>query len=134
MPVASNIEAFHDVWVAFSEGRADDVAEHLHPHVEWHSAMIDEVFRGPGAARCWIAALSREWKSLTVVLDDVHELDDDCVVAIGTSIAFDYGGEQRFEQSFAWLTEFAGRRIVRSLVFAGADEAHAYVTSRRAAA
>ena len=132
--MASNIEIFHDVWLAFSEGRADEVAQHLHPQVEWGSAMVDEVFRGPGAARCWIAALSREWKSLTVVLDDVQELEDDCVVATGTSIAFDYGGEQRLERSFAWLTEFAGPRIVRSVVFAGADEAHAYVMSRRVAA
>jgi ketosteroid isomerase-like protein len=132
--VASNTEVFHDVWVAFSEGRTDDVAEHLHPQVEWHAAMLDEAFRGPGAARCWIAALSREWKSLTVVLDDVHELGEDCVVAIGTSTAFDYGGEQRRDRSFAWITEYAGGRILRSLVFAGADEAHAYVSSRRAAA
>jgi ketosteroid isomerase-like protein len=132
--VASNLDVFHDVWLAFSEGRTDDVAGHMHPQVEWHSAMVDEVFRGPGAARCWIAALSREWKSLTVVLDDVHQLDDGSVVAIGTSTAFDYGGEQRFDRSFAWLTEFAGRRIVRSLIFAGADEAHAYVASHRAAA
>jgi ketosteroid isomerase-like protein len=132
--VASNLDVFLRVWLAFSEGRADDVAEHLHPQVEWHAAMLDEVFRGPGAARRWIAALSREWKSFTVVLDEVHELGGDCVVATGTSTAFDYGGEQRFDRSFAWLTEFAGRRIVRSLVFARADEAHAYVASRRVAA
>jgi ketosteroid isomerase-like protein len=132
--VASNLEVFHKVWLAFSEGRADDVAEHLHPQVEWHSTMLDEVFRGPGAARQWIAACSRDWKSLTVVLDDVHELGGDCVLAVGTSTAFDYGGEQRLDRSLAWVTEYAGESIVRSLVFARADEALAYVASRRAAA
>jgi ketosteroid isomerase-like protein len=132
--VASNAEVFHAVWLAFSEGRADEIAQHLHPAVEWHSAMIDEVFRGPGAARCWIAALSRESKSLTVVLHEVRELGGDCVVADGTSTAFDYGGEQRVDRAFAWVTEYAGHRIVRSLVFAGADEAEAYVASGRAAA
>jgi hypothetical protein len=96
--------------------------------------MIDEVFRGPGAARCWIAALSREWKSLTIVLVEVRELDGDCVVAVGTSTAFDYGGEQRLDRSFAWVTEYARERIVRSLVFADVDEAEAYVASRRRAA
>ena len=132
--MTSNAEVFQQVWVAFSEGRAGDVAEHLHPEVEFRSAMIDEVFRGPGAARCWIAALSREWKSLTVVIDEVRELDGDCVVAVGTSTAFDYGGEQRLDRSFAWVTEYARERIVRSLVFAGVDEAEAYVASRLRAA
>jgi ketosteroid isomerase-like protein len=132
--VTSNAEVFHRVWLAFSIGRTDDVAEHLHPQVEWRSAMNDEVFRGPGAARRWIEALSHDWKSLTVVLDDVRELGDECVVALGSSTAFDYGGEQRFDRSFAWVTEYAAGRIVRSLIFADADEAEAYVGSRRAAA
>ena len=132
--MASNADVFQEVWLAFSEGRSDDITEHLHPQVEWSSAMIDEVFRGPGAARCWMAALSREFKSLTLVLHEVRELGGGCVVAAGTATAFDYGGEQRLDRSFAWVTEYAGKRIARSLVFGGVDEADAYVASGRAAA
>jgi ketosteroid isomerase-like protein len=128
--MARNTEVFRHVWLAFSEGRADEIAEHLHPAVEWRAAMLDEVFRGPAAARRWIAALSHEWKSLTVVVDEVRELGDDCVVALGTAIGFDYGGDQRLERPFAWLTEYIGGRIMRSLVFADAGEADAYVASR----
>jgi hypothetical protein len=132
MPSISDV--FASAWRAFAENRPQDLAALVHPDLEWHSAPLGEVFRGPEAIERWSAAISREYKSLTVALESAHEVDDGCVVAFGTAIGFSHGGEQSCEGDLAWVTEYADGRMVRGRVFRGHDEARRYLASRGAEA
>jgi hypothetical protein len=130
----SSSEIFASAWRAFAENRAQDLAALVHPDLEWHSAPLGEVFRGPDAIERWSAAISREYKSLTVALESAREVDDDCVVAFGTATGFSHGGEQSCDGDLAWVTEYADGRMVRGRVFRGRDGARRYLASRGAEA
>ena len=130
----SSTEIFTSAWRAFGENRVEDLAALLHPDLEWHSAPLGEVFRGPAAVECWSAAISRAYKSLTVVLESTSQVDDDCVVAFGRATAFSHGGERSCDGDLSWVTEYADGRIVRGRVFRGHEAARRYVASRGAEA
>jgi hypothetical protein len=84
--------------------------------------------------RRWSAAIAREFKSLTVILQSMTAVDDDCVVAFATATGFGHGGEQSCDGELAWITEYANGRIVRGRVFGGHDAARRYLDSRGAEA
>jgi SnoaL-like domain len=130
----SSSEIFSGAWRAFAQNRAEDLAALVHPDLEWHSAPLGEVFRGPDAIERWSAAISREYKSLTVALESARKVDDDCVVAFGSAVGFSHGGEQSCEGDLAWVTEYSDGRMVRGRVFRGHDEARRYLASRGAEA
>jgi len=130
----SNGEIFASAWRAFAENRVEELAALVHPDFEWHSAPLGDVFRGPDAVARWSAAISREYKSLTVALESAHEVDDGCVVAFGRATAFSHGGEQACDEDLAWVTEYTDGRIVRGRVFRGHDQARRYLASRGAEA
>jgi ketosteroid isomerase-like protein len=130
----SSVEIFVSAWRAFAENRAEDLSALVHPDVEWHSAPLGEVFRGPDAVERWWTAISREYKSLTVVLESASEVDDDCVIAFGRATGFSHGGEQSCDGDLAWVTEHADGRIVRGRVFRDHEAARRYVASRGAEA
>jgi len=129
--VASNAEIFRAVWDAYTEGRWADMPKYLDPEVQWRPALTPELYQGLDDLRHWVKAVRREWKSMTIVFEDMREVADDCVVAFGRLTAFDYGGEQGFDDDMAWVAEFRDGRIIRATSFKDRDEALAYVTARR---
>jgi ketosteroid isomerase-like protein len=127
----SNVEVFREAWDAYACGRTDVLLAFLHPDIRWEPALVDGGFHGPEAFESWLLAAQRQYKSMTVVLETVREVADDCIVAFGRVTAFDYSGEQSHDAAVAWVAEFRAGRVIRATTFTDRDEALRYVTDRR---
>ena len=71
------------------------------------------------------------WKSVTVVLDELREVDG-CVVASGRISAFDHRGDQVVDSVITCVAEFRDGRVVRAASFFSDDDALAWVSARPA--
>ena len=128
----SNSEVFQRVWELYAAGRGPEILEHLDPEVEWRPALVDpRSYRGHDGVRTWAAASSRAWKSVTVVLESLREVDG-CVVASGRISALDHSGEQVVDSEVACVAEFRDGRVVRAASFLSDDDALAWVSARPA--
>jgi hypothetical protein len=128
----TNSEVFQRVWELYAAGRGPEILEHLDPAVEWRPALVEPApYHGHGGVRAWATAVGGAWKSVTVVLEDLREVDG-CVVASGRIAAFDHGGDQVVDSVLTCVAEFRSGRIVRAYSFFSADEALAWVSARPA--
>jgi len=128
----SNSDVFQRVWELYAAGRGAEILEHLDPEVEWRPALVEPApYHGHEGVRTWAAAAGRAWKSVTVVLEELREVDG-CVVASGRVAAFDHAGEQVVDTVLACVAEFRGGRIVRAGSFVSDDDALAWVSARPA--
>jgi ketosteroid isomerase-like protein len=128
----SNSEVFQRIWELYAAGRGPEILEHLDPEVEWRPALVDPApCYGHDGVRAWAAASSRAWKSVTVVLERLREVDG-CVVASGRVSALDHGGDQVVDSDFACVAEFRDGRVVRAASFLSEDDALAWVSARPA--
>jgi hypothetical protein len=121
---------FDRAWAAFAEGRLADLVREVDPQVEWHSAPLGTVFRGVGQVTRWSETIARTWKSLTIVLEEIDDSVEGVVAAYGTVTAFSHGGERDLQGEVAYVTEYAGGRLVRGYACASHGEARDYVASR----
>jgi ketosteroid isomerase-like protein len=120
------------VWELYAAGRGPEILEHLDPQVEWRPALVDPApYHGHDGVRAWASAARRAWKSLTVVLESLREIDD-CVVASGRLSALDGRGEQVVDTDITCVAEFRDGRVVRAASFLSDDEALAWVSARPA--
>jgi ketosteroid isomerase-like protein len=120
------------VWELYAAGRGPEILEHLDPQVEWRPALVDPApYHGHDGVRAWASAARRAWKSLTVVLESLREIDD-CVVASGRLSALDGRGEQVVDTDITCVAEFRDGRIVRAASFLSDDDALAWVSARPA--
>ena len=132
MRTRSNSEIFQQVWELYAAGRGPEVLEHLDPEVEWRPALVDPgAYYGHDGVRAWAAASSRAWKSVTVVLESMREVDG-CVVASGRISALDHDGNQVADSEVACVAEFRDGRVARAASFLSADDALAWVSERPA--
>jgi ketosteroid isomerase-like protein len=128
----TNSEVFQRVWELYAAGRGPEILEHLDPDVEWRPALVEPAsYRGHDGVRAWAAASSRAWKSVTVVLEHMREVDG-CVVASGRVWAFDHSGDQVVDTVVVCVAEFRQQRVVRAASFRSEDEALAWVSARPA--
>jgi ketosteroid isomerase-like protein len=128
----SNREVFQRVWELYAAGRGPEILEHLDPQVEWRPVLVDPApYHGHDGVRAWASAARRAWKSLTVVLESLREIDD-CVVASGRLSALDGRGEQVVDTDITCVAEFRDGRIVRAASFLSDDDALAWVSARPA--
>jgi ketosteroid isomerase-like protein len=128
----SNRDVFQRVWDLYAAGRGAEILDHLDPEVEWRPALVEpDRYRGHDGVRAWADAARRAWKSVTVVLEDVREVDG-CVVACGRIAAFDHRGDQVVDSVLACVAEFRGGRVVRACSFCSHDDALAWVSARPA--
>jgi len=81
--------------------------------------------------RSWATGVRRAWKSVTIVLEELRELEG-CVLASGRIAAFDHGGEQVVDSALACVAEFRRGLVVRACSFVSVDEALAWVSARPA--
>jgi len=120
------------VWELYAAGRGPEILEHLDPQVEWRPALVDPApYHGHDGVRAWASAARRAWKSLTVVLESLREIDD-CVVASGRLSALDGRGEQVVDTDITCVAEFRDGRVVRAASFLSDDDALAWVSARPA--
>jgi ketosteroid isomerase-like protein len=128
----TNSEVFQRVWELYAAGRGPEILEYLDPDVEWRPALVEPAsYRGHDGVRAWAAASGRAWKSVTVVLEHMREVDG-CVVASGRVSAFDHSGNQVVDTVVACVAEFRQQRVVRAASFHSEDEALAWVSARPA--
>jgi hypothetical protein len=128
----SNSEIFERVWELYAAGRGPEILEHLDPAVEWRPALLDPAaYHGHSGVRTWATAVRGAWKSVTVVLEDLREVDG-CVVASGRIAAFDHSGDQAIDSVLTCVAEFRHGRVVRACSFFSVDAALAWVTARPA--
>ena len=128
----SNSEVFQRVWELYAAGRGAEILEHLDPEVEWRPALMGPAsYRGHDGVRAWASASRRAWKSVTVVLEALREVDG-CVIASGRLSALDHGGEQVVDSDITCVAEFRDGRVVRAASFVSDDDALAWVSARPA--
>jgi ketosteroid isomerase-like protein len=128
----TNREVFQRVWELYAAGRAPEILEHLDPEVEWRPALVDAApYHGHDGVRAWAGASRRAWKSVTVVLESLREVDG-CVVASGRVSALDHHGDQVVDSDVVCVAEFRDGRVVRAASFVSEDDALAWVSARPA--
>ena len=128
----SNREVFQRVWELYAAGRAPEILEHLDPEVEWRPALVDPAsYRGHDGVREWASAARRAWKSVTVVLESLREVDG-CVIASGRLSALDHRGDQVVDSDITCVAEFRDGRVARAATFVSDDDALAWVSARPA--
>ena len=131
MEAASNGQVFQRVWELYATGRTTEILKHVDADVEWRPTVLDPAtYRGHAGVRRWAASMRRAWKSITVVYEDLQEIDD-CVVSNGRIAAFDHDGELMIDSPLACVAEFRNRRVVRACAFVSLDDAMAWVSDRR---
>ena len=128
----SNREVFQQVLELYAAGRGPEILEHLDPEIEWRPALVDPAsYHGHDGVRAWASAARRAWKSVTVVLASLREVDG-CVIASGRMSALDHGGDQVVDSDIACVAEFRDGRVVRAASFLSDDDALAWVSARPA--
>jgi ketosteroid isomerase-like protein len=128
----SNSEVFQRVWALYAAGRAPEILEHLDPEVEWRPALVDPAcYRGRDGVREWAGASRRAWKSVTVVLESLREVDG-CVIASGRLSALDHSGDQVVDSDITCVVEFRDGLVARAASFVSDDDALAWVSARPA--
>jgi hypothetical protein len=132
MEAASNGQIFRRVWELYATGRTAEILEHVDADVEWGPTVLDPaIYRGHAGVRRWAASVRRSWKSITVVYDDLREVEA-CVVSNGRISAFDHAGELVIDSPLACVAEFRDRRVVRACAFVSPDDAMAWISARPA--
>jgi ketosteroid isomerase-like protein len=131
MGVASNGEVFRRVWELYATGRTAEILQHVDAEVEWRPTVLDPAtYRGHAGVRRWATSTRRAWKSITVVYEDLQEIED-CVVSNGRIAAFDHDGELVIDSPLACVAEFRDHMVVRACAFVSLDDAMAWVSDRR---
>ena len=128
----SNSEVFQRVWELYAAGRVTQILDLLDPAIEWRPAVVDPApYHGHDGVRAWASASRRAWKSVTVVLESLREVDG-CVVASGRLSALDHRGDQVVDTDVTCVAEFRDGRIARAASFLSDDDALAWVSARPA--
>jgi ketosteroid isomerase-like protein len=128
----SNREVFQRAWELYAAGRGLEILELLDPQVQWRPALADPApYHGHDGVRAWAAASRRAWKSVTVVLASLREVDG-CIVASGRISALDHRGDQVVDSDIACVAEFRDGRVVRAASFLSDDDALAWISARPA--
>jgi hypothetical protein len=132
MSTSRNQAIFQRVWDLYAAGRGREILEHLDPGIEWHPALIDPgAYHGHDGVRRWAAAMRRAWKSVTLVLEELREIEN-CIVALGRIAAYDHGGEPVVDSALACVAEFRRGLVVRARSFTSLDDALAWISARPA--
>ena len=128
--VQSNSDVFQRIWELYAAGRGPEILEHLDPAVEWRPVLVDPgTYQGHTGVQTWAGAVRDAWKSVTVVLEELREVDG-CVVAAGRIAAFGHRDEQVVDSVLTCVAEFRGGRVVRAHSFFSVDDALAWVSAR----
>ena len=133
MRTRSNREVFQRVWELYAAGRGPEILEYLDPPVQWRPALVDPgPYHGHDGVRAWASASRRAWKSVTVVLESLREIDG-CVVTSGRLSALDHRGDQVVDSDVTCVAEFRDGRVVRAAAwYISDDDALAWVSARPA--
>jgi ketosteroid isomerase-like protein len=128
----SNSDVFQRIWELYAAGRGPEILEHLDPEVEWRPLLVEPApYHGHAGVRTWASAVGGAWKSVTVVLEELREVDG-CIVASGRVAAFDHRGNPAVDTVITCVAEFRHGRVARACSFRSDDDALAWVSARPA--
>lgn len=130
----SSIALFAQLWDAYGQGRLDESLDLIDPAFVLRPSGSGRVYRGHDGVVAVVAEFRRRWKSVTVTTDEVIEVDDATIVAIGRLTAFDHSGARIHDGPLAWVTEFADGRLLRATSYSTRAEALRAAAERRTSA
>jgi ketosteroid isomerase-like protein len=123
----SSLEAFSALWRAYGEGRLDRSLDLVAEDCEVTFADGTTALHGRDGVRDWLAAERREWKTITIAYDEVHEERPGCVLGVGNLTASSADGTAEIDCRVAFVAEFDRGRLVRGRMFRDRDAAARYV-------
>jgi ketosteroid isomerase-like protein len=122
----SSLSAFSALWRAYGEGRLERSLDLVDPECELTLPDGRSMFRGHEGVREWLANARRDWKTVTITYEDVHETHPGCVVGVGQLAASSTDGNAKVERPLACVAVFRDGRLVRGRVFSDRDAALRY--------
>jgi ketosteroid isomerase-like protein len=122
----SSLSAFSALWRAYGEGRLERSLDLVDPECELTLPDGRSMFRGHEGVREWLANARRDWKTVTITYEDVHETHPGCVVGVGQLAASSTDGSAKVERQLACVAEFRDGRLVRGRAFSDRDAALRY--------
>jgi ketosteroid isomerase-like protein len=122
----SSLSAFSALWRAYGEGRLERSLDLVDPECELTLPDGRSMFRGHEGVREWLANARRDWKTVTITYEDVHETHPGCVVGVGQLAASSTDGNAKVERPLACVAEFRDGRLVRGRAFSDRDAALRY--------
>ena len=122
----SSLEAFSALWRAYGEGRLDRSLDLVAEDCEVTFADGTLALHGHDGVRDWLAAERREWKTITITYDEVHEERPGCVLGVGDLTASSADGAAEIDCGIAFVAEFDRGRLVRGRMFRDRDAAVGY--------
>jgi ketosteroid isomerase-like protein len=125
----SSVEAFSALWRAYGEGRLGRSLDLVDKNCEITFADGSTALHGHDGVREWLDAARRDWKTVTIVYDEVHEERPGWLLGVGALTASSVDGT-KVECAIAFVAEFAGGRLVRGRMFRDRDEAVQYLRAR----
>jgi ketosteroid isomerase-like protein len=122
----SSLSAFSALWRAYGEGRLERSLDLVDPECELTLPDGRSTFRGHEGVREWLANARRDWKTVTITYENVHETHPGCVVVVGQLAASSTDGSAKVERQLACVAEFRDGRLVRGRAFSDRDAALRY--------
>jgi ketosteroid isomerase-like protein len=121
----SSMAAFSALWRAYGEGR---LGRSLHLVAEDCEVVLPDgqTFLGHDGVRECLETAHREWRTLTVIYDDIHEELPGWIVGVGRVAASSPDGATAFERPLACAAEFRDGRLVRARMFDDPADATTY--------
>ena len=121
----SSMAAFSALWRAYGEGRLDRSLHLVSPECEF-TLPGGQTFHGHDGVRECLEIAHREWKTLTVIYDDIHEERPGWIVGVGRVAATSADGHTALERPLACVAEFHDGRLTRGRMFDDPSDAVAY--------
>jgi ketosteroid isomerase-like protein len=112
----SSMAVFSALWRAYGEGRLDRALHLVDPDCEF-TLPDGRTCRGHDGIRECLEVARRDWRTLTITYDDIHEERPAIIVGIGRVAASGPEGRAVFERPLACVAEFRDGRFVRGWVF-----------------
>jgi ketosteroid isomerase-like protein len=99
----------------------NDYYDYLDPEIEFvpiTSFLDGASYHGVDEVRAWIADLRRDWETYELIWDDIRQVGDDRVLALGSWRARGRrGGVETSFHNAAWLIQFRDQKQLRLQTF-----------------
>lgn len=117
--------AIRDLIERWNDGEREVDEDLTDPDAEVHSAMTGFTYRGFAGIREWMSEIDEQFDSWRVTVEQMEDVGDDQVVAIGSVNFRGRGSGVEFDQPLAWTFRFKEERIVEVRIFGESEAARA---------